>query len=301
MRTIREGAHIVFSVLDPSFLEETVALACTVYSQREPMALALGLTPEELRPYVESCVEEACYQELGVVALERESGCVVGFSLAKDYLTPLQWKVTERLAPMHELFQALEQGYLGEHGSPGESGVFGHELMTGIAAEHPYQRTRRATIAPTLGYELMALRTGLLGARGYQQAIAISTEPRAQQIHECLGAHRLCSISYEDFITLKDRQRPFASMSGRSCALMLKDLREGRASLAKSGRVLRGPVALPSSSSARAHVLGRRVEGGQQGRALPDGRPEGRLRGGDDGLPSVHHLVDAERSAHAGQ
>jgi hypothetical protein len=249
MRIIREGAHILFSTLTPSYLEETVALACTVFSQREPMAKALELGPAELRPYVEAHATASCNEELGVIALERKSGRVVGFSLAKDYLTPVQWRVTERLAPMRQVLETLDHWYLGDYGSPRAPGVLGRELMTGVASEHPYLQTRRATIAPTLGYELMALRTGLLSARGFQQSIALATDPRSQQIHGGLGAYRLCSVSYGDFTCMGDRQRPFAALRGGSCALLLKDLQEAKAGLA--GRTLRGAVSWPSSSSWR--------------------------------------------------
>jgi hypothetical protein len=249
MRIIREGAHILFSTLTPSYLEETVALACTVFSQREPMAKALGLGAAELRPYVEAHTAASCNEELGVIALERKSGRVVGFSLAKDYLTPVPWRVTERLAPMHEVLRTLDHWYLGDYGSPRALGLLGHELMTGVAAEHPYLQTRRATIAPTLGYELMALRTGLLSARGFQQSIALATDPRSQQIHGCLGAYRLCSVSYGDFTCMEDRRRPFSSLRGGSCALLLKDLQEAKACLA--GRTLRGPVSWPSGNAWR--------------------------------------------------
>lgn len=249
MQIIREGVHILFSTLTPSYLEETVSLACTVFSQREPMAKALELGAAELRPYVEAYAEAACNEELGIIALERKSGRVVGFSLAKDYLTPVSWRVTERLAPMREVLQTLEHWYLGDYGSPGAPGLLGHELMTGVASEHPYLHTRRATIAPTLGYELMALRTGLLSARGFQQSLAQATDPRSQQIHGCLGAYRLCSVSYPDFTCGEDRRRPFSSLQGRSCALLLKDLQEAKASLA--GRTLRGPVSWPSANAWR--------------------------------------------------
>ena len=118
MRIIREGAHILFSTLTPSYLEETVALACTVFSQREPMAKALELGAAELRPYVEAHAAAACNEELGVIALERKSGRVVGFSLAKDYLTSVPWQVTERLAPMREVLHTLDHWYQGDYGSP---------------------------------------------------------------------------------------------------------------------------------------------------------------------------------------
>jgi hypothetical protein len=72
----------------------------------------------------------------------------------------------------------------------------------------------------------MALRTALLRASGFQRSIAFATGPRAQRLHACLGAYRLCSVGYREFSCTQKRQRPFMGLSGLYCSLLLKDLRE---------------------------------------------------------------------------
>jgi hypothetical protein len=226
MHILKQGRHILFGVLTPSYLEETVSLACTVFSQREPMAQALGLTVAELRPYVEAYASAACAEELGVIALDQSTGRVVGFSLAKDYLTSLQLQVPSKLLPMQEVSTTLDSWFLGDYGSPRNYGILGHEVMTGVASEHPYLEARKATSAPTLGHELMAVRTALLRGRGFQRSIAVATGPRSQKLHACLGAYRICSVGYREFTFTRERQQPFSALSGQYCALLLKDLHE---------------------------------------------------------------------------
>ena len=127
----------------------------------------------------------------------------------------------------------------------------------------------------------MALRTGLLSSRGFQQSIALATDPRSQQIHGCLGAYRLCSVSYSDFTCGEERRRPFSSLEGDSCALLLKDLQEAKASLA--GRTLRGPVTWPSGRhvAGAAHAGARRRDHPESLHELPAALPAALRASGD--------------------
>jgi hypothetical protein len=230
MHVLRQGSRFLFGVISPADVEETVSLGCRVLAQREPMAKALGLSAAELRPYVKACVAAACDEELGVIARDQRTRRVVGFSLAKDSLSSLQMQVPDKLLPMQEVFTTLQRWYLRDS-SPRRFGVLGHELMTGVASEQLDLEARRATAPSMLGHELMALRTALLRARGFQRSFGVATGPRSQQLHAELGAFRAYSISYRDFLSTQEQRRPFSALSGQSCVLMLKEFQREAASV----------------------------------------------------------------------
>jgi hypothetical protein len=212
MYILRETNRFLFGFLTPAHVEETVRVACGVLARSEPMIKVLGISAAELRPYVKACVIVSCDEELGVIAIDRWSGRVVGFSLAKDCLSSLQVQVPGKLLPMQEVTSTLLRWYLRDS-PPRWFGVLGHELMMGVACEQL-----------DLEQELMAVSTALLRARGFQRSIAMATGPRSQQLYAALGASRVHSIGYRQFISTRDQQRPFIALSGQACVLMAKEL-----------------------------------------------------------------------------
>jgi hypothetical protein len=119
--------EVVYKVLDGTHGEAVVECVARLFAEREPMVLALGLSVDQMRPFVTLICERAVEEELSVVALDAATGQLLGGLLATDFGAEAQpeaadWqRACEPLLPVLELLGQLEQPFRAvEDLSPGK-------------------------------------------------------------------------------------------------------------------------------------------------------------------------------------
>lgn len=213
--SLYEGEHASLVTLTPAHYEETVALVCDVFARRELLGQALGLREEDIRPYAAAACRAAMREGLGVIALQRSTRRVVGYSLAKDYQVPLELEGAGRFSPVQQLFERMEGWYQCDYGRPRARGAVAHELLAGVSARYPFQ---------SVELELMVVLGMLLRNKGFAFSVLTATSAGAQELHASLGAHQLYAVGYGEFVDVKTGARPFATLAGQQCTFMLRDL-----------------------------------------------------------------------------
>ncbi|CAI1741320.1 hypothetical protein [Serratia plymuthica] len=78
-------ARFAYSVLDETHAEQTIACLCTVFSAQEPLGKAIGISSDELTPFVTDLVHHAIKTQLSWVAIEKTSSRLVGVRILTDF------------------------------------------------------------------------------------------------------------------------------------------------------------------------------------------------------------------------
>ena len=139
-----------------------VALLATAFSQREPPAMAAGLTTQDLEILVHIFRSKALEEDVSIVARTR-AGQLVGALLTEDFGTPPPAGLNvapERFAPIGALLDSIDDEYRKAHSVVPGSHL--HLFMIAVAASHLRQGIAQTIIS-------CCLENGI--ARGYRMAV----------------------------------------------------------------------------------------------------------------------------------
>lgn len=90
MDILAEKDGIVFKRMERRDIEQTAELLSRIFSAKEPVTLALGISCDEYRNFAEFHCEKAAEEGQSVVAADKATGNIVGFSISEDLLNPHQ-------------------------------------------------------------------------------------------------------------------------------------------------------------------------------------------------------------------
>jgi len=134
-----------FSVFTAADEEETVRLLSKVFADRDPPAVAVGLTAAEFEPLVRLFCPKAAAEGLTVVARSTSTGEMVGALLTEDATSPPPPGVESlslKFDPIFDILGELDAEYKSSHlPDPGEAlhlfllGVDAHFTGHGIAQQ----------------------------------------------------------------------------------------------------------------------------------------------------------------------
>ncbi|ANS44782.1 hypothetical protein [Serratia inhibens] len=77
--------RFVYSLLDETYAAQAIACLCRVFSAQEPLGKALGISPDELAPFVADLVHHAIKINLSWVAIEKASSRLAGVRILTDF------------------------------------------------------------------------------------------------------------------------------------------------------------------------------------------------------------------------
>lgn len=167
--------EISYDLIAPGDFAELVETVQSTFPDKEPMAVALGITPAEYRRYTELVCQKAVREGLTVVARMQDTHEIVGFCINEDFATAPVYSleaIHPKMFPLLEILEDLDRAYLGIGPVPKQE-LF-HLYMLGVRA--PWERLG-------IGQELVQRSLHLARESGYRTALAEATG---------LGSQRLC-------------------------------------------------------------------------------------------------------------
>ena len=212
-----EHSGIRYSICRRDDLAEMVFVLAETFAQRDPPAVALGLTPQEFEPFLTIVTARAGDDGLTVVARDLSSGSIAGALLNEDADRPAELDlaaVSPRFGPIYDLFGELEERVGGA--GPIEPGTTLHVFMLGVdqrfAGRGIAQRLVGASIANAV-------------ALGYRTAVSEATNLVSQHIFSKLGFVTRAQVSYGDY--RRDGRATFASIADQGAVMsMIRELQD---------------------------------------------------------------------------
>jgi ribosomal protein S18 acetylase RimI-like enzyme len=168
-----------YSIYTASDADEMARLLGEVFAQRDPPAVATGLTPAEFETFVQLFCPKAVSESLTIVAREAATGAMIGALLTEDSASaPPDGidRLSPKFDPIFDILGQLDAEYRrGEAVHPGESM---HLFLLGVA-----QGFAGKGVAQRLVSECLAN-----GARkGYRVAVTEATNKTSQHVFRKQG------------------------------------------------------------------------------------------------------------------
>lgn len=193
MSTLATVDGIDFGLLGESDVPEMVRLLGLAFTQRDPIALALGFTPADFQRFVSLLTAHAVEQGLTIIARAAGRGELAGVLLTEDSATPVPDGVSHlgsKYEPVFDLLGGLQSAY--EAGrSPSAPGESAHLYLLGVAEEFGGRGIAR---------QLVAQCTAHAARRGYRLAVAEATSRTSQHIFRKAGFVERFHGSYRDHL-----------------------------------------------------------------------------------------------------
>lgn len=170
--------------------DETAKLLGEVFSERDPPAVATGLTSADFEHFVRLLCPKAADEGLSIVARAEGTGEMVGALLAEDSASIMPGgleTLSVNFLPIFDLLGQLDAEYRqGEPPRPGESL---HLFLLGVARRHTGQG---------IGHGLVAACLKNNAAHGFRVAVTEATNKTSQHIFRKQGFVERVRRSYSD-------------------------------------------------------------------------------------------------------
>ncbi len=170
--------------------DETTKLLGEVFSERDPPAVAVGLTSAEFEHFVRLLCPKAAAEGLSIVARDGATGEMVGALLAEDSASTIPEgleTLSPKLNPIFDILGQLDVEYRnGGRAKPGESL---HLFLLGVARRHAGQG---------IGHGLVAACLKNNAPRGFRVAVTEATNKTSQHIFRKQGFVERVRRSYSD-------------------------------------------------------------------------------------------------------
>ena len=170
--------------------EEMAGLLSEAFTRREPLALAVGMKPDEFALFVKGLLPKAAEEQLTIVARHAESGEMLGAVLTNDPACEADASMGtrgRRFQMVGSILGQLVSTY--RAGREPAAGEVLHLYLLGVS--------ERAT-GMGIGQQLVAACVENGVRRGYRVAIAEATNKTSQHIFRKLGFAERAQISYRD-------------------------------------------------------------------------------------------------------
>jgi ribosomal protein S18 acetylase RimI-like enzyme len=191
MKPLQSCAGIEYGRFELSDLDVLCEVLAESFSRGEPMALATGLSHQDVHAIVRLFGPKAAAEELTVLA-KTSTGAVVGALLAQDFATPppagLE-NITAAFQPIGALLEGLDDVY--RRGREIPAGSHLHLFMIGVSPAHSGQKIAQQLLATSLSNGI---------ARGFRQAVTEATGSLSQHIFRKAGFADRHVASYADFV-----------------------------------------------------------------------------------------------------
>lgn len=206
------SSEIVIRRMSEADNGEMSKLLGDVFSRRDPPAVSTKFSPEKLEKLAALFGMKSLKEGLSSVALEEDSGEIVGAVLAHDFGKPPPDGISAMdlgSEPVISLIDELESAFLNTHSIRAEKYL--HIFM--IAVRDDFSRKG-------IAQNLLDSCVNQAKRSGYQIAFAEATNRFSQRIFLKAGFDVVCSIEYEDFEL--DGQRPFLDIKDEGACLLME-------------------------------------------------------------------------------
>jgi len=200
---LRVISGIEYSVCGPEDTPDMSRLLAESFTQHDPPAVAVGLTPDEFEAFVDLWSPAAGVDGLTIVARDVATRKLAGALLTDDAASPPPEgldAVSEKFEPILDLLGQIDAEYRNERTI--EEGQYLHLFLLGVAE----QFSRRM-----IGQHLVAACLANGAIKGYSSAVTEATNPVSQHIFGRLGFKKRAERSYGEYRL--DGAPVFASIS----------------------------------------------------------------------------------------
>jgi ribosomal protein S18 acetylase RimI-like enzyme len=203
-----------YSVAGPSDSDEIVCLLAEVFSQSDPPAVAMGLSCNEMKQFLQLVVPRVIPDGLTVVARSGDDGRLVGVFLSDDFASPPTvepGQIGSKLLPIFSMLEILDEQFReGRTIAPGE---YLHLFMLGVDAQFAGRGIAQGLVQACIDN----------GRRkGYRTALTEATGRVSQHIFRKNGFTERCSVTYRDFVY--ENATVFASIREHEKAILMERL-----------------------------------------------------------------------------
>ena len=181
---------IEYGVAEPSDMEEMARLLAVVFSNSEPPAVAVGLTPAEFEEFVQLFCPGAAADGLTIVCRSADTGKMIGVLLTEDSASPPPGgmeRLSGKFDPIFDILGQLDADYRqGNTVPPGEQL---HLFLLGVAQAFGGRRVAQHLVASCLDNGVR---------KGYRTAVTEATNSVSQHIFRKHGFVDRIRRSYRD-------------------------------------------------------------------------------------------------------
>lgn len=190
MRILTEALGIQYGLLEPEDVPDMGHVLARAFSEREPPAIAVGMSFDDLEGLVSIFGPKALAEGLSIVA-RTTSNELVGALLTEDFGTPPPIGIAgapSRFAPVGALLDSLDDEYRTGHSVVPGSHL--HLFMLGVSNGFSGAGIAQRMIK-------LCLENG--AQRGYRLAITEATGRVSQHVFRKLGFQERYARAYKDF------------------------------------------------------------------------------------------------------
>lgn len=190
MPTSDEQQPIEYAIYTDHDADDMAQLLGEVFSQRDPPAVAVGLSPSEFEAFVRLFCPKAALEGLTIVARDAGTRELIGALLTEDSASALPDgvdRLSPKFEPIFDILGQLDTEYRGNSSPrPGESL---HLFLLGVAESVAGRGVAKHLVSMCLEH----------GARkGYQRAVTEATNKVSQHIFRKLGFAERVRRSYQN-------------------------------------------------------------------------------------------------------
>lgn len=196
-----EHLAVSYEMLTSGDMDQTIDTVCRVFANHEPLALRMGLEPEDMKPVAQGFCECALQEDSGVIVKDKASGTVVGFAIGHDFMSESPEPAiarSEKLAPILNLLEILYQKY-------GQStAVHGDAFLINVGGvDHAFYQgsaPQRHLGGNQIAEKLFEASINVARKKGFKKCVGMATSYFSQnQLCNNFAFQEVFRLNYSDF------------------------------------------------------------------------------------------------------
>lgn len=208
-----------FEVRSPhdSEVDGLITFACEHFVEQEPMAKAVDVDANDLRPVIAAIVQQSVRENLVQIAVRDEN--MIGFGINVRLYPDQEEKppLAPKVAAIFNLIQQLEAMFLARNTLPLDKVAC--SLMIGVKRDKSLGRVDM--LRPSFALSQGGIEQ--LRSQGIQRTFVQTTSVASHRLAERVGMETWAEIRYRDYECPILHSKPFAALPG-SCRLGVLDL-----------------------------------------------------------------------------
>ncbi len=201
-----------YAIAKTSDAEDVIRLLAQRFSESDPPAVAMGLSFDDMKQFLQSVVPSVIPDGLTVIARNRDSGKLAGVMLSDDFASPPApdlGRISSKLLPIISMLETLDEQFRsGKNIVPGH---FVHLFMLGVDGQFAGRG---------VGQGLVQTCVDNGSRKGYRTALTEATGLVSQHIFRKNGFVDRFSASYGDFVY--ENKVVFASIREHAKAILME-------------------------------------------------------------------------------
>lgn len=201
-----------YAVAQLSDSDDVIRLLAQVFSDSDPPAVAMGLSFDEMKQFLQPVVRNVIPDALTVVARSKDTGRLAGVMLSDDFASPPAMdlgQISSKLLPILSMLDDLDERFCSEKTiAPGQ---FLHLFMLGVDARFAGRGVAQGVVKACIDSAAQ---------KGFRTALTEATGSVSQHIFRKNGFIERFSVSYQDFIY--ENKKVFAAIQEHDKAILME-------------------------------------------------------------------------------